>query len=145
MSPTRPALSLLGAATLGALSALHLAWATGSPFPARDRAQLATVMAGTDELPSARACVVVAGGLAAAAGLVAGAGGGGGPARWARRCVALGFLGRGAAGITGRTHLLVPWTPVPEFVRLDRRYYGPLCLAIAATAALPDRRRRSVP
>jgi hypothetical protein len=70
-----------------------------------------------------------------AAGVVGGGGGDRPVARLARAGIAAGFLVRGVAGVTGNTRLLVGWTPAPRFVRLDRRYYGPLCLAIAATAA----------
>jgi Protein of unknown function (DUF3995) len=126
---------LAGATVLAGLSALHLAWAAGSAWPARSRSELSAVMAGRSEVPSPVACVVVATGLAGAAGLVGGVGGDRPVARLARAALAAGFLVRGVAGLSGNTRLLVPWTPAPRFVRLDRRYYGPLCLAIAASAA----------
>jgi hypothetical protein len=126
---------LAGATVLAGLSALHLSWATGSVWPARSRSELSAVMAGRSEVPSPMACLVVATGLAGAAALVGGVGADRPVARLARAGIAAGFLVRGVAGLTGNTRLLVQWTPAPRFVRLDRRYYGPLCLAIAATAA----------
>ena len=69
--------------------------------------------------------------LAAAAALVAGAGGSHPLARVGRAGVAATLLGRGLAGLTGNTHRLVGWRTSPEFERLDRRYYGPLCLPSA--------------
>ena len=98
-------------------------------------------MAGRADPPSSTACIVVGSGLGLAALLVSGAGGRARPARVARAAVAAGFLARGLAGITGNTRLLVPWTPNERFVRLDRRYYGPLCLAVATSAALSAARR----
>ena len=127
--------TLAGAAALAGLSALHFAWAAGSSFPARDRVRLAEVAAGRSEVPSTPACLVVGTGLGVAAGLVAGAGGDRRLARWGRWAVAAAFFGRSAAGLSGATRLLVPWTPQPEFVRLDRRYYSPLCWGIAVAAA----------
>lgn len=125
----------LGSGTLAALSVLHFAWAAGSTWPMRDAITLAEVAAGTKEMPGRGKCAVVGGGLASAAVLVAGAGGDRAAARAARLAIAAGFLVRGVAGVTGETVRLVPWTPGPRFVRLDRRYYGPLCLVISATAA----------
>jgi hypothetical protein len=42
---------------------------------------------------------------------------------------------RGSFGLAGRTDLLVPGSDAERFRRLDRRYYSPLCLAIATAAA----------
>jgi hypothetical protein len=137
------AASAVGATVLAGLAALHLSWAAGSSWPATDPAALADRMAGRADPPSSTACIVVGSGLGVAAALVSGAGGRAGPARVARAAVAAGFLARGLAGITGNTRLLVPWTPNERFVRLDRRYYGPLCLAVATSAALSAARRSS--
>jgi Protein of unknown function (DUF3995) len=131
---TTRVVSVAGSVVLAGLSALHVSWACGSSWPAPDRTELAAVVAGTDQVPSARACLEVAGVLAAAAALVGGAGGRRPAAQVARLAVAGGFLARGAAGVSGATGRLVPWQPAPRFARLDRRYYGPLCLAIAASA-----------
>jgi Protein of unknown function (DUF3995) len=133
---------LAGATVLAGLSALHLAWAAGSAWPAGDRHELARVMAGRDEVPSTAACMVVGVGLGCAAALVAGAGRDAPAARLARAGLAAGFLARGVAGLTGTTHRLVPWTPQGRFVQLDRRYYGPLCCAIALSAARAAGRHR---
>lgn len=86
----------------------------------------------TEQMPPAVACFAVAGVLATA-GLVVGAGGQRWPARLARVGVAAGLLIRGVTGVTGRTRLLVPWTPSPSFQDLDRWCYGPLCLALGAS------------
>ncbi len=39
---------------------------------------------------------------------------------------------RGALGVAGRTGTIVPWSPSERFTKLDRRFYGPLCLALSA-------------
>ncbi len=134
-----------GACVLAGLSLLHLSWAVGSSWPAPDRHELAEVVAGRPELPGAAACVVVGGGLAVASLLVAGAGGDRPAARLARTAVAAGFLGRGVAGLTGTTGRLVRWSPSARFARLDRRYYGPLCVAIGLAAAQAASSRKSTP
>jgi Protein of unknown function (DUF3995) len=142
--PPARAASVAGAAVLAGLSALHLAWAAGSSWPAHDRAELAQVAAGTGELPGPVPCLQVAAVLAGAAALVAGVGGDRPVARLGRAAVAAGFLTRGVAGLTGSTHRLVSWTPAERFTRLDRRYYGPLCCAIGV-AAVAGRSRSGGP
>ena len=123
------------AGTLAALGVLHVVWATGSPWPARDRHRLAQLVAGTETMPGPARCAAVACGLATSAALVAGVGGEHSIARVARAVVCGAFLVRGGAGLTGTTHHLVSWAPAAEFVRRDRRWYGPLCLGIGAAIA----------
>ena len=123
------------AGALAALAALHAVWATGSAWPARDRRRLAQLVAGVEEMPGRAQCTAVACGLATSSTLVGGLAGKGSIARVARGIVCGAFLVRGAAGLTGNTRRLVSWTPDPEFVRRDRRCYGPLCLGIAAAVA----------
>ena len=115
---------------------MHAAWGLGSSFPKADRVQLADAVAGVEEMPSAAACFLVAGTLAAAAGVVAGLGRSYRVVRWARGGVAAALLVRGVVGVSGATVLLVPWTPSTDFQQLDRRRYGPLCLALATAIAL---------
>jgi hypothetical protein len=123
------------AGTLTTLGLLHAVWATGSAWPARDRHRLANLVAGTETMPSPARCAAVACGLATSGALVAGLGGEHSIARVARAVVCGAFLVRGGAGLTGTTHHLVSWTPAAEFVRRDRRWYGPLCLGIGAAIA----------
>jgi hypothetical protein len=123
------------AGTLFALGVLHAVWATGSAWPARDRRRLANLVAGTEAMPGGVWCMAVAGGLASAGALVAGVGGERSIARVAGAVVCGAFLVRGGAGLTGTTHLLVSWRPDGEFVRRDRRWYGPLCLGNGAAIA----------
>ncbi len=110
-------------------------WATGSAWPARDRHRLANLVAGTEAMPGRAWCTAVGCGLATSGALVAGVGGERSVARVARGVVCGAFLGRGSVGLTGTTHHLVSWRPAAEFVRRDRRWYGPLCLGIGAAIA----------
>jgi hypothetical protein len=128
------AASLTAAGLLAGAAALHVAWGTGSSWPAATRRELADMVAGTDVFPDRSACFTVAAALSVAAGVVA-VGADGPVGRAARACIAGGLAVRGVAGLTGSTRLLVPWTPSPRFVGLDRRVHGPLCLAIAALVA----------
>ncbi|MDT0163995.1 DUF3995 domain-containing protein [Actinotalea sp. AC32] len=138
----RRALSLTGAALIAGAAGIHVLWATGSAWPARDRRELAEVVAGADEFPGPVACVAVASLLAGAA-VVVGAGDDGRVARTGRAGVAGVFAVRGLAGLAAGTGKLVPWTPSDRFVRVDRRVYSPLCLTIAALvlAGAPRARR----
>jgi len=133
--PRPDAPGLLSCCALAAVAALHALWGTGSAWPAADRDRLAEAVAGTRDMPPPAACFVVAAALTTGAALVGGAGGDGRLARLARAGVAGGLLARGVAGVTGRTALLVPWTPSAGFQALDRRRYGPFCLAVGAAAA----------
>jgi hypothetical protein len=126
------------AGALLGIAALHVLWASGSSWPAEDREELADVMAGRvgGSVPSPTACLLVATLLASASALVASR-----PRRLPRLrrtgtigvAVVLGV--RGACGMAGHTDLVSPGSTSPRFRRLDRRYYSPLCLALAATAA----------
>ena len=127
---------LAAAAALGGLAALHLGWATGSTWPLADRDGLADAVAGRPAFPSRGACVGVAAALGTASALVAGRPGRG---SLVQRAGATGvvtvLLVRGGLGLAGRTDLVSPGSTSPRFRRLDRRYFAPLCLAIAALAS----------
>lgn len=120
------------------IAGLHALWGGGSAWPATDRTALADAVAGTEEMPPASACYAVTGALLAAAALVAGAGNDNGLLRLGRRGVAAVLLLRGVIGVTGSTGLLVSWAPSAHFQTLDRRYYGPLCLALGSAVAASD-------
>ena len=118
---------------LGAVALLHAYWACGGRWPGQDARSLANIVIGTDTLPGARACTIVAALIALTAlwpliivrlvvpfwpigvsWLIGG-------------LLALVFIGRGLAGFTPawrRAHSRAP------FASLDRRFYSPLCLAI---------------
>jgi Protein of unknown function (DUF3995) len=120
------------AAGLTAIAGVHVIWATGSSWPARDRAALADAVVGRrdGEVPSPAACFAVAGLLVTAAGVV-GARGTRLRRLGARAVVAVLAL-RGGAGLAGRTDILSPGSSSPRFRELDRRFYAPLCLTLAA-------------
>ncbi len=132
------ALALLLAVLLLAIATLHLAWAAGSTFPAASEAELARMVAGfegQEHMPPPAAAVLVAVALAfsayvglALASLCAWP-------LWDWSLTSVGmilafvFLARGVAAYLPAWRARVPRQP---FARLDRRYYGPLCLVIGA-------------
>ena len=124
---------LLTSATLAAIGALHLAWGKGSSFPFRSHADLADAVVGSRAVPSPAACRTVAAALFVASALVADLPIGPRRARTAGRVgVATVLATRGFVGMSGRTDVLSPGSSSPKFRRRDRRYYSPLCLALAA-------------
>lgn len=60
-----------GAVSLGAIGVVHVAWAAGSAWPARDRAALADAVGGFAAMPGRAACLAVASALGLAACAVA--------------------------------------------------------------------------
>ena len=126
------AVSRSTAVVLAAVSALHVAWGFGASFPFRSRDELADAVVGTADVPPPVACFAVAVALATGATLVAGVV----PLapRLRRRAIVtmacvLGV--RGALGLLGRTQVVAPGSHSERFIRLDRRMYAPLCLALA--------------
>src|SRR3954454_10466121 len=113
-------LALLG------LAGLHAAWASGSAWPADDRAELADLMAGRagGSVASPSACVLVATLFTGASALVAGR-----PRRLPRLrrlgaagvAAALGI--RGTCGLAGRTDLVSPGSTSPGVRRPGRRHH----------------------
>ena len=96
---------------------------------------------GRDATPSAPACYAVAAALTTAAVLVSGQ-----PLQLPlRRLGAAGVVAvlgaRGTLGVLGRTDLAVPGSDSPRFRELDRRWFGPLCLTLAALSAPAVTRR----
>ena len=139
---TLPLRTRLSSAALLAIGGLHAVWAGGSSWPTRgDDALAEAAGGGRSHTPSE--CLAVTGLLTTASAVVAGR-----PRRAPRlqRAAAAAVVGvlaaRGTFGLAGRTDLLSPGATSARFRALDRRYYSPLCLALAATA-LPATRRFS--
>lgn len=127
---------VLTSGTLAGIAALHVAWGRGSAFPFASREELADAVIGSRAVPSPAACHAVAVALAAASALVADAPIAPPPLRRLGRGVVAAVLTvRGVAGLAGRTDLLSPGSASPRFRSLDRRFYSPLCLALAYGAA----------
>ncbi|WP_157882161.1 DUF3995 domain-containing protein [Streptomyces rubellomurinus] len=131
-------------AAMAAVGVLHAVWAV-TPWPVRDPKEFAETMIGEgDEMPPPVACLAVAGMFGTASYLVASEAGvvpAVGPKALRRlglRTVSGVMLGRGIGGLAlfgtviGRTD---------RFLRMDRRYYSPLCLALGAGTALVAGRR----
>ena len=122
------AVALLVSAVLIVIAAVHFLWALGWWFPIREEARLVRAVVGVkgaERMPGPIPCALVVAAMLVAAGLPWIADG-------TLRQVALilaatGFVIRG----------LLPWrqfwrrlTPQEPFATYDRRYYGPLCLAL---------------
>lgn len=137
----------LGVGGLLAVATVHATWATGSSWPLADRRRLARTVYGSDEMPSATACLAVSTLLTVGAGLVAG---------FPRRVHRLGRVGAvgvvavlSARGVVGAVGLmpgimsgLMPEQRVSEeFARWDRRLYSPFCLLLAGLCAAGIYRR----
>lgn len=128
------ALALILAATLFALAGIHLYWGLGGRWPGHDEASMVEHVVGRTRgmrAPGLLASAAVALALAAGAALVLATmkptpwDGGLQAARWALFAV---FVGRGLATYVPPVFRYAEGTP---FARLNRRAYGPLCLAIA--------------
>lgn len=128
---------------LTGIGALHAVWATGSPWPAKNRRRLAEATVGTaTETPSTLPTAFVAAAALAAGAVSAGVLGEGRFATGIRRLVGCALLIRGLVG--GPAALAVLGMPKPgkTFVELDSRYYRPLCLTLALAAFVGAGRRR---
>ncbi|WP_371496779.1 DUF3995 domain-containing protein [Kitasatospora sp. NBC_00374] len=134
-------------AALAATGVLHAVWMR-SPWPLGSRAEFADAVIGVGEehVPTPAMCAGVAGllGVAAAAvGARAGVLPAVGPAWLAKAgsvTTAGALLARGVGGpvLFGSGRI----ARSERFVRLDRRYYSPLCVALGAGAALVAARGR---
>lgn len=128
--------------TLAAIGGIHVAWGLGSSFPFTSKRELSDAVIGSAAVPSPGACYAVAAALFAASALVADA-----PVaprkirRLGRRVVGVVLGVRGIAGLVGRTDVLSPGSASPRFRSLDRRYYSPLCLALAAGSQAEPRNK----
>lgn len=143
MSFLRGAARVISWTGLTGIGALHAVWATGAPWPAKNRKRLAEATVGTaTDAPSTLPTAFVAVAALAAGAVLAGAMGEGRVGTGIRRLVGCAFLIRGLLG--GSTALAVLGMPRPgaTFVQLDNRYYRPLCLALALAAFVGAGRRR---
>jgi hypothetical protein len=118
---------------LGALAGLHILWALGVWWPIRNEAGLARAVVGRPgivRMPGAVPSALVAVALMwAAAWPWLGPDLGPGRNRTGLAMLVLVFALRGVAAWLPQWRRI--W-PEPAFARLDRRYYGPLCLVLAA-------------
>ena len=132
--------AIAGAGMLLTLGIAHLAWATGSAWPARDQAQLATYTMPADlaarlggKLPSRAATVTVAVSLFTMALSVLGPVFGSSH-RWPALAVAGVLAARGAFGLA-----YAPWSPLVSrqpFALYNRIMFSPGCLFLATIIAV---------
>lgn len=123
---------------LTGIAALHVYWGLRGRWPAMDEATLAGMVIGRTQgghMPPPIACFAVAGAILAGVALVAAVSFVAMPDPWAR-LARLGygvftavFVARGAAGYVPALWRRSAGT---AFVRLNTRYYSPLCLLLGA-------------
>ncbi|MHA7306646.1 DUF3995 domain-containing protein [Arthrobacter sp. TMN-49] len=119
---------------LAVLSVLHTAWAAGSPWPAKSRAELAEVVVGQRvEMPSAASTAVVAAGVTGVSLLASGILGDGRMQRFGLRASGTGMLLRAILG--GDIALAALRLPPAgdRFRRLDHRYYRPFAAVLGVS------------
>jgi hypothetical protein len=128
------------AGVLAVLSAMHLAWGLGASTPFRSRDELADAVVGSNTVPPPIACLAVAGALASGAALAAPmCSVAPGIRRPALHAMAAVFGLRGVLGLLGKTDVVSPGSNSERFLRLDRRLYAPLCLALSLGALATSR------
>lgn len=129
---------------LTVVGALHLVWASGSTWPAKNRKRLAESVVGTAAaMPEPTATAVVGGAAIVGGAIAGGALGEGGAAVALRRTGGAVLLARAAFG--GDAALSVLGLPASgkRFQELDRRFYRPLCGVLGAAMIIGARRSRS--
>ncbi|MBU2697358.1 DUF3995 domain-containing protein [Pimelobacter sp. 30-1] len=120
---------------LAAAGALHLLWASGSPWPAGSREVLADAVTGSRAgLPPAPLTVAVGAGLigAGVASATTSAGGDARARNVLRGVVGAGLLARAVLGGRRATQVLGMAEPSERFLGLDRRCYRPLVGVLGA-------------
>lgn len=133
---------LVAWAGLTAAGVLHAIWASGSPWPAKNRRRLGEAVVGNAKaMPEAEATWAVAGAAFTGAALVAGGFGEGRVAVGLRRLMGAGLVARAALGGDAALAALGLPPAGKRFRELDRRYYRPL-FAVLGLAVLAGARRR---
>lgn len=124
----------IGSTGLLAVGALHLVWASGSPWPAKNTKRLSEAVVGSSNIVPGVAATVGVAVAALGSGLVAG--GALGEERGAvalRRLMGIGLLARAVV----LEPLLMDALGLPvsgkRFKKLDRQYYRPLCAVLGVS------------
>jgi len=132
----------IAAAGLAAAAALHILWASGSSWPAKDYDELADLVVGRGPFPSRPLTAIVAISLAGASSIAVLASR---PAPSHSRLVRLGvkavavtLLARGVSGLVWSS--LPGGKASPEYRHWDRRLYSPVCIVLGVCAAIGGRR-----
>jgi hypothetical protein len=131
-------LALVLSAAMLLVAAVHAYWGVGSVWPGSDERSLARMVVGSKgivRMPSSLACFAVAAILLGAAVLPLMAVGFL-PAPWPATIKTLGLAGCGLLLVGRGVMSFVPafrrLGPEEPFATMDRRLYGPLCLALGA-------------
>lgn len=132
----------IAAVGLAGAAAVHLLWASGSSWPAKDYDDLANLVVGRGPFPSRPLTAVVAG-LLMTASTIAVAANRPAPAQsWVVRIgpkiVAATLLVRGVVGLAVSARGVGQASE--QFRQWDLRLYSPLCIALGACVAIGGRR-----
>ena len=131
---TRIAGRILSVTGLSALSALHAAWAAGSPWPAKNTEQLANAVVGqTVAMPAAAPTAIVAAGAAGASVLASGVLGVGHVQSLTLRALGTGLMLRAILGGDAALAALKLPPSSDKFRRLDNRYYRPFAAVLGVS------------
>lgn len=129
---------------LTAVGALHLAWASGSPWPAKNRKRLAeSVVGNAAALPDPTATAVVGATAIVGGAIAGGALGENGAAVAIRRAGGAVLLARAAFGGDAALSVLGLPPAGKRFLDLDRRFYRPLCGVLGLAMIIGARKRRA--
>lgn len=136
-----PLVAIFVAIACFALATLHIYWGLGHSWPARDADELARMVVGTSapgSMPGMGPCMMVAGALfvAGLAPVITHSPAPGLPT-WVGTGAWLATLAAGAVfGLRGLfgfvEHRVRPDIEALPYARLNRRFYSPLCLGLAA-------------
>jgi hypothetical protein len=127
---------VVGATGLAAVGILHLVWAAGSPWPARDADALADAVVGSASVPGTGPTAAVAALAIGGAAVTGGVGGDRPVATLIRAGAAAALIARGLVGGVVATRILRLPAPSARFRRLDRVVYRPVCLLLGAAVAV---------
>lgn len=117
---------VVGATAFATLAVLHAIWASGSPWPAKTRDELAEVVIGQPKaIPGTAPTAVVAVGSAGVSLLASGALGHGRMQRLGLRAAGAALLLRAIGGGDAALELMGLPPAGERFLRLDRQYYRP--------------------
>lgn len=138
---TRTARSV-GSTGLLAVGVLHLVWASGSPWPAKNSKRLSEAVVGNSDIMPGVAATVGVAVAALGSGLVAGGALGEGRGAVAlRRLMGIGLLARAVVP----EPLLMEALGLPvsgkRFRQLDQQYYRPLCAVLGVSLLVSARQR----
>lgn len=138
---TRTARSV-GSTGLLAVGALHLVWASGSPWPAKNSKRLSEAVVGNSNVMPGTVATAGVAAVALGGGLIAGGALGEGCIVVSlRRLMGIGLLARAVVNEQLLMDALGLPTSGKRFRKLDQQYYRPLCAVLGVSLLVSARQR----